>query len=286
MANNQESSNISEKSRNQENLADIAENEIIFESENEIENEASEETESEMENETEDETETDTENDTNDETEKKKAFSLKKIRAIHIAVAVLGVLIVVEYTFFGVFFHTNKKKYEKAVDAAAAANENAEDAEDKVKVVTEEPLPTTNVHDDATSTTAEATSEYITYDSTTASSTESYSPATEDETPVVTTESTTEATTESTAESTTEATTESTTESTTEATTEKPTESTTENTTESTTETTKEPTTEVTEAPTEQTTEATEAPTTEQATEASANGDGSVNLPFIPTGQE
>ncbi len=72
MANNQESSNISEKLRNQENLADIAENEMIFESENEIENEASEETESEMENETEDETEPDTENDTDDETEKRK----------------------------------------------------------------------------------------------------------------------------------------------------------------------------------------------------------------------
>lgn len=68
----------------------------------------------------------------------------KRIRAIHIAVVVLGVLIVCEYTFFGVFFHNNKKKYEKAQKAASVTEAEAEEDTEE-NVVTEAPLPTTNV---------------------------------------------------------------------------------------------------------------------------------------------
>ena len=138
---------------------DLDISEVLDDSEDEIydsedDPEASEEDETEEYEENEEAEEDDS--DLND----KKA---KRIRAIHIAVVVLGVLIVCEYTFFGVFFHNNKKKYEKAQKAASVTEAEAEEDTEE-NVVTEAPLPTTNVNDDRTSTTAEATTENRTYE--------------------------------------------------------------------------------------------------------------------------
>ena len=128
-----------------------------------------------------------------DEVPAKKRF-WRKDNILKIIVAVLAVLIICEYTFFGVFFQTNKAKYEKAKQETQQEESSTE--EKKVNIVTEEPLPTTNINDDSENEEEiEVTSEYNTYDSHTSYSTETSTTyevttaaGTEDELPVVTTE--------------------------------------------------------------------------------------------------
>ena len=81
-----------------------------------------------------------------DEVPAKKRF-WRKDNILKIIVAVLAVLIICEYTFFGVFFQTNKAKYEKAKQETQQEESSTE--EKKVNIVTEEPLPTTNINDDS-----------------------------------------------------------------------------------------------------------------------------------------
>ncbi len=98
-----------------------------------------------------------------DEVPAKKRF-WRKDNILKIIVAVLAVLIICEYTFFGVFFQTNKAKYEKAKQETQQEESSTE--EKKVNIVTEEPLPTTNINDDSENEEEiEVTSEYNTYDS-------------------------------------------------------------------------------------------------------------------------
>ena len=81
-----------------------------------------------------------------DEVPAKKRF-WRKDNILKIIVAVFAVLIICEYTFFGVFFQTNKAKYEKAKQETQQEESSTE--EKKVNIVTEEPLPTTNINDDS-----------------------------------------------------------------------------------------------------------------------------------------